>query len=64
MKTTSTSKGEKIFNLVFIILTFLGAGYALVNQFLLDKSNTSFLVIMVCLFVASIASWQRKKIFK
>jgi hypothetical protein len=39
-------------------------GYALVNQFLLNKPKTEFLVIMTCLFVISIASWQRKKIGK
>jgi hypothetical protein len=64
MKTTSISKSEKIFNFVFIFLTSLGLGYALVNQFILNKPKTEFLVVMICLFVISVASWQRRKIGK
>jgi hypothetical protein len=64
MKTTSTSKSENIFNFVFIFLTSLGLGYTLVNQFLLNKPKTELLVVMICLFVISIASWQRRKMGK
>jgi len=59
MKTESTSKSESI---VFIFCTSLGLGYALVNHFILDKPKTELLLEMICLFMLSIASWQRKKI--
>ncbi|WP_289663710.1 hypothetical protein [Flavobacterium panacagri] len=61
MKTTSISTSEKIFNFVFIFLASAGLGYSLMNQFILDKPNKELLLIMICLFVASMASWQRKK---
>lgn len=61
MKTTSTSVIEKVFNFVFVSLASAGLGYALVNQFILDKPNKDLLLIMICLFFASLASWQRKK---
>ncbi|MBF7093353.1 hypothetical protein IUY40_17605 [Flavobacterium sp. ALJ2] len=64
MKTTSTSKSEKIFNFVFIFLTSLGLGYTLVNQFLLNKPKTELLTVIISLFVISIASWQRRKMGK
>nr|WP_199002286.1 hypothetical protein [Flavobacterium sp. ASV13] len=61
MKTTSTSVSEKIFHFVFIFLTSAGLGCSLVNQFILEKPNKNLLLVMICLFLASIASWQRKK---
>ncbi len=64
MKTESTSKSERASNFVFIFCTSLGLGYTLVNHFILDKPRTETLVVMTCLFVVSIASWQRKKINK
>ncbi len=64
MKTTSTSIGEKIFNFVFVLLASAGLGYSLVNQFIFHKPNKDFLLIMLCLFFASLASWQRKKYSK
>lgn len=64
MKTQSNSVSEKIFNFVFMSLSSAGLGYALVNHFMLGKPQREFLLIMICLFVASIASWQRKKYSK
>ncbi|WJS95583.1 hypothetical protein NYQ10_03815 [Flavobacterium johnsoniae] len=64
MKTQSISKSEKIFNFIFIFLSSAGLGYAFVNQFMLGKPNKEFLLIMSCLFLASVASWQRKKYSK
>ncbi|KAF2335525.1 hypothetical protein [Flavobacterium daemonense] len=64
MKTESTSKKERTSDFVFIFFTSLGLGYTLVNHFILDKPRTETLVVMICLFVISIASWQRKKIMK
>ncbi|MFH6997715.1 hypothetical protein ACHRVZ_07270 [Flavobacterium sp. FlaQc-57] len=64
MKTISTSVSEKIFNFVFVSLTSAGLGYALVNQFILDKPNKDLLLLTICLFFASLASWQRKKYSK
>ncbi|MFB9109544.1 hypothetical protein [Flavobacterium gyeonganense] len=61
MKTNSISKGEKILNLVFIQLSSAGLAYSLVNQFILDKPNKDLLLVMLCFFFASLASWQRKK---
>jgi len=61
MKTASTSKSESI---VFIFCTSLGLGYTLVNHFIFNKPRTETLIVMICLFVVSIASWQRKKIMK
>lgn len=58
---TSTSTSEKIFNFIFVSLASAGLGYALVNQFILGKPNKDLLLIMICLFFASLASWQRKK---
>ncbi|MCC9017591.1 hypothetical protein [Flavobacterium lipolyticum] len=63
MKTTSTPITEKVFHFVFVFVASAGLGYALVNQFILDKPNKELLLIMICLFVASMASWQRKKIY-
>jgi hypothetical protein len=64
MKTESTSKSERTSNFIFIFLTSLGLGYTLVNHFIFDKPRTETLVVMICLFVISIASWQRKKNMK
>lgn len=64
MKITSTSVSEKIFHFVFTFLTSAGLGYSLVNQFILEKSNKDLLLVMLCLFLASIALWQRKKYSK
>ncbi len=64
MKTESTSKSERTSNFIFIFLTSLGLGYTLVNHFIFDKPRTETLVVMICLFVVSIASGQRKKIMK
>ncbi|WP_202700449.1 hypothetical protein [Flavobacterium sp. UGB4466] len=62
MKTTSTPITEKVLHFVFVFVASAGLGYALVNQFILDKPNKELLLIMICLFVASMAFWQRKKI--
>ena len=51
MKTISTSVSEKIFNFVFVSLTSAGLGYALVNQFILDKPNKDLLLLTICLFL-------------
>lgn len=64
MKTTSTSVIEKVFNFVFVFAASAGLGYALVNQFILNHPNKELLIVMICLFVASMASWQRKKYTK
>ncbi|KFF07599.1 hypothetical protein [Flavobacterium reichenbachii] len=64
MKTTSTSIGEKIFNFLFVQLASAGLAYSLVNQFILDKPNKDLLLIMLCLFFASLAFSQRKKYSK
>ncbi|MRX69171.1 hypothetical protein SAMN06265349_104143 [Flavobacterium resistens] len=64
MKTQSTSKKERTSNFAFIFCTSLGLGYTLVNHFILDKPRTETLIVMICLFVISIASWQRKKNMK
>ncbi|MFW0736585.1 hypothetical protein [Flavobacterium sp. T12S277] len=64
MKTTSTSVTEKVFNFVFVFVASAGLGYSLMNQFILDKPNKELLLIMICLFFASLASWQRKKYSK
>jgi hypothetical protein len=61
MKPISISIFQKSFNLIFIFLTAAGLGYFLVNQFILNKPNTGLLIMMLALFVASIAAWQRKK---
>ncbi|MCI9844404.1 hypothetical protein [Flavobacterium pectinovorum] len=61
MKTKTTTVIEKIFNSAFITLSSLGLSYSLINNFILDKPNKDMLLIMICLFFASIASWQRKK---
>ncbi|CAA9196446.1 hypothetical protein ACHRVW_00720 [Flavobacterium collinsii] len=64
MKTTSISVTEKVFNFVFVFAASVGLGYSLVNQFVLDKPNKELLLVMICLFFASMASWQRKKYSK
>jgi len=64
MKTTSTSVSEKIFNFVFIFLSSAGLGYALVNHFMLGNPQKEFLIVMICLFVASMAAWQRRRFTK
>lgn len=64
MKTNSTSVTEKVFHFVFVFVASAGLGYALVNQFILNKPNMGLLSVMICLFVASMASWQRKKYTK
>ncbi|MEG0848428.1 hypothetical protein ACHRVK_01400 [Flavobacterium plurextorum] len=61
MKTTSTSISEKIFHFVFTFLTSAGLGYSLVNSFILNKPDKDLLLVMICLFFASMALWQRKK---
>ncbi|MRX40736.1 hypothetical protein GJU43_15720 [Flavobacterium sp. LC2016-23] len=61
MKTQSAFSKQNSFNFIFVILTSAGFGYALVNQFLLDKPNLGFLVQMAFLSIASVASWQRNK---
>ncbi|CAM3651910.1 hypothetical protein [Flavobacterium chungbukense] len=61
MKTQSISISEKIFNFLFLFLGSAGLGYSLVNHFFLEKPNKEFLLVMLCLFIASVASWQRKK---
>lgn len=60
MKTNSISIKEKIFNIALIFLTSAGFGFALMNQFVLNKPNNSLLTIMACLFVVAMASWKRK----
>ncbi|KAF2515354.1 hypothetical protein EYY60_02385 [Flavobacterium zhairuonense] len=64
MKTTSTSVSEKKSAYIFIFLTSLGLGYVLAKQFIFGKPDNGSLVPMICLFVASIASWLRKKYSK
>ncbi|WP_133527111.1 hypothetical protein [Flavobacterium sp. 245] len=64
MKTQSTSKKERTSSFVFIFCTSLGLGYTLANHFIFDKPRTETLIVMICLFVISIASWQRKKFMK
>jgi uncharacterized membrane protein YccC len=64
MKTISTSVIEKTFNFVFVTVASAGLGYSLVNQFILNHPNKDLLLAMICLFFASIASWQRKKYSK
>ncbi|TPG36278.1 hypothetical protein [Flavobacterium pectinovorum] len=64
MKTISTSVIEKIFNFVFVTVACAGLGYSLMNQFILNHPNKDLLLVMICLFFASIASWQRKKYSK
>ncbi|BFM42775.1 hypothetical protein CFS9_14160 [Flavobacterium sp. CFS9] len=64
MKPNSTSTAEKVFHFVFVFAASAGLGYALVNQFFLEKPNMALLLVMICLFVASMASWQRKKYTK
>jgi hypothetical protein len=64
MKTISTSVIEKIFNFVFVTVASAGLGYSLMNQFILNRPNKDLLLVMICLFFASIASWQRKKYSK
>lgn len=64
MKTQLTSISEKIINFLFVFLSSAGLGYALVNHFILEKPNKQFLLIMICFFLASVASWQRKKYSK
>lgn len=61
MKIQSALSRENNFNFIFIILTSAGFGYALVNQFLLNKPDLGFLVQMAFLSFASFASWQRNK---
>jgi hypothetical protein len=61
MKTQSALSKQNSFNFIFIILASAGFGYALVNQFLVDKPNLGFLVQMAFLSIASVASWQRNK---
>lgn len=61
MKTTSTSISGKIFHFVFTFLTSAGLGYSLVNCFMLNKPNKDLLLVMTCLFFASMALSQRKK---
>ncbi|WP_337967757.1 hypothetical protein [uncultured Flavobacterium sp.] len=61
---TSTSVIEKIFNYVFVSVASALLGYALVNQFVLSHPNKDLLLIAICLFFASLASWQRKKYSK
>ncbi|MGO4772667.1 hypothetical protein ACEN2I_13465 [Flavobacterium sp. W22_SRS_FK3] len=64
MKIASPSKSERNSDFVFVFSTSLGLGYTLVNHFILNKPRTETLVVMICLFAASIASWQRKKNIK
>jgi len=64
MKSISTSVIEKIFNFVFVTLASAGLGYSLVNQFILNHPNKDLLLVMTCLFFASLASWERKKYTK
>ena len=64
MKTSSILSKAPIFNFVFISLATLGLAFSLVNHFILDKSNTALVIIMSCLFVASVAAWFRNKLSK
>lgn len=64
MKSSAILSKEIIFNFVFVLLTTLGLGFSLVSHFLLNKPNTQLLIIMSCLFVASVAAWFRNKLSK
>ncbi|CAM2859463.1 hypothetical protein SAMN05444355_10123 [Flavobacterium frigoris] len=61
MKPKSVTSHQALTSYLFIFLSTLGLSYSLVNYFLFHKPDTQFLTVMICLFVASIASWQRKK---
>lgn len=64
MKTTSTSVSEKNPTILFIFLASLGLGYVLTKQFVLGKPSDGMLLPIICFFVASIASFLRKKYSK
>ncbi|MBP4141023.1 hypothetical protein J3S90_04335 [Flavobacterium sp. P4023] len=61
MKPQSITSKENLVSSFFIFLTSMGLCFSLVNHFILQKANFSLLIIMSCLFVISLASWQRKK---
>ena len=64
MKTSTVLLKENIVNYIFIFFTSGAFGYALTNQFLLHHLNYKLLLITGLLFLASVASWQRKKKIK
>ncbi|WP_432672657.1 hypothetical protein [Flavobacterium sp. SM2513] len=64
MKATSILSKAPIFNFVFISLATVGLVFSAVNHFLLQKPNTQLLILMSCLFVASVAAWFRNKLNK
>lgn len=64
MKPQSPVSKENIFNYVFIFMTSLGLSFSLVNHFIFGKTDFTLVVIMACLFIASVASWLRKRVIK
>jgi hypothetical protein len=64
MKPTSILSKGTIFNYVFVSLATLGLSFSLINYFILDKPNAQLLIIMTCLFVASLAAWFRTRLSK
>ena len=61
MKLKFTSEEQNNYDFVFIFLSSFGLGYALVNKFIFDKPKTELLLLMICLFIISVISWQREK---
>jgi hypothetical protein len=61
MKPKSVTSYQVLPSYLFIFLSTVGLSYSIVTQFLMHKSDNQFFIIMSCLFVVSIVSWQRKK---
>ncbi|WP_157504929.1 hypothetical protein [Flavobacterium tegetincola] len=64
MKPTSILSKGTIFHYVFLSLATLGLSFSLINYFISGKPNTALLIIMTCLFVASLAAWFRTYLSK
>lgn len=63
MKAVTQKKinGKNPIGSILIFFSSLGIGYSLVSQFAYNKSKSEILTVMICLFVAGIASEMRKR---
>jgi hypothetical protein len=64
MKSKPVPLNQALVSYLFIFLSTVGLSCGLVKHFVLNKPDFAFLVLMTCLFVVSLASWQRKKYAK
>ena len=66
MKTVIIKKFSKRndFGPIMIFISSIGVGYALVRQYVYDKSNSEMLMMMSCFFLAGVFSVLRTKYSK